>query len=85
MQTDELAQKIDPKDMVDELLEKQLISQNEKQEITCVQTQRGAVQSALLLIQKVPNRLTNWFEIFNDVLSKHGVDPLKYDLRDVND
>jgi hypothetical protein len=78
--TPRLIDRIDPIQFIDRLFEKEVINEDDMQQVQCEQNRRGATAASFMLLDKVPRRATNWFDVFIDVLKECGIDDVAKDL-----
>lgn len=69
----ELLNKLHVRACVDELYEKEIITEGDKEEIEAKEKQQGPIAATRLLIENLPRRNQRWTREFSAVLSKHGL------------
>ena len=58
---------------IDHLLADEVISDQDREEIQCEKRNRGDIAASLMLLERIPKKKENWFEIFVRVLEKCGL------------
>lgn len=72
--TPQILNRIDPEEMMDHLFEKNVISESDMQQVKRENERRGANAASFLLLWHVPRRVSNWPEMFIEVLKKCGME-----------
>lgn len=82
--TPQLLNKLHVRDCVDNLYEKEIITEGDKEEIEAKEKQQGPIAATRLLIEKLPRRNQRWLKEFPAILSKHGLEDTAKLFMDMN-
>lgn len=78
--TPRLINRIDPREFLDHLYEKDVIGETDLEEIQCEETNRGPIAASLMLLESMPRKNPDWYDIFVDVLKKCGLEDMVDDF-----
>ncbi|XP_052809592.1 uncharacterized protein LOC128238054 [Mya arenaria] len=68
----QLREMINPREIMAHLLHHDLLISDDKQEIECVMSNKGAIEASELLLERVSGKHPNWYGILTKLLLKHG-------------
>lgn len=72
--TPEIINNLEPSELIDHLYAKEVISQTDKEEIECEKRNRGSCAASLMLLDRIPRRIQNWYNEFVSALRACGFD-----------
>ena len=81
----ELINNLQPSELIDHLFSRDVISGTDKEEIECELKNRGSSAASLMLLDRIPRRIHNWYSEFVSALRACGFEFLadKIDITDV--
>ncbi|XP_052807600.1 uncharacterized protein LOC128236641 isoform X3 [Mya arenaria] len=68
----QLREMINPREIMAHLLHHDLLISDDKEEIECVMSNKGAIEASELLLERVSGKHPNWYGILTKLLLKHG-------------
>ncbi|XP_052808822.1 uncharacterized protein LOC128237380 isoform X2 [Mya arenaria] len=68
----QLREMINPREIMAHLLSHDLLISDDKEEIECVMSNKGAIEASELLLERVSGKHPNWYGILTKLLLKHG-------------